>query len=230
MEVKHQVGRALIWKTRGAIATEPCDPTQPGKPVIARAGHRLDPRPEDPWQETREWERLYRQREWDWRRRQRVFVSLREQHEQDLDLVDVERSVRVNLEFDMKRRLVQVRDVDGLLAAGTEPWRTIEEFLEAREAFDLWRRSRRRVLKTTADHADFLRWSAMQPAKRQVGSRGDRPALVVLFLRAWARRALGLPGGRYATLAEAMTAAGFPDDDRRDQEGPHPRGAGRAPA
>jgi hypothetical protein len=139
-----------------------------------------------------------------------VFVSLGKQHEQDLDLVDVEQSVRVNLEFDFKRRLVDVREVDGILAAKTAPWRTVEEFFEARERFDLWRRSRRRVLRTADDHADFTRWKEMQPAKRQVGSRGDRPALVVLFLRAWARRALGLPGGSYTVLAEAVTAAGFP--------------------
>jgi hypothetical protein len=73
-----------------------------------------------------------------------VFVILREQHERDLDLVDVERPVRVNLKFNVKRRLVGVGDVDGLLAAGTQPWRTVDEFLEEREAFDLWRRSRGR--------------------------------------------------------------------------------------
>jgi hypothetical protein len=31
-----------VWKTRGAIATEALDPGNPGEPVIARAGHRLD--------------------------------------------------------------------------------------------------------------------------------------------------------------------------------------------
>ena len=51
----------------------------------------------------------------------------------------------VNLEFDMKRQLVDVRDVDGLLAAETKPWRTVEEFLAGRTAFDDWRRSRRRT-------------------------------------------------------------------------------------
>ena len=87
---------------------------------------------------------------------------------------------------------------------------TFEEFLAAREQFDLWRRSRRHVLRTASDHADFTAWAEMQPAKRRVGTRGDRPALVVLFLRAWARRTVGLPGGRYAALAESMTAAGLP--------------------
>jgi hypothetical protein len=138
------------------------------------------------------------------------MICLREQHLQDADLVDVERHVRVNLEYDIKRRLVDVRDVEGILAAGTAPWRTVEEFYQAREQFDLWRRSRRRVLKTAGDHKDFQSWAQMQPSKRRVGSRGDRPAMVALFLRAWARRELGLPGGSYAELAATMTEAGFP--------------------
>ena len=51
------------------------------------------------------------------------MICLREQHFGDTDLVEVERQVRVNLEFDMKRRLVDVRDVDDILAADTAPWR-----------------------------------------------------------------------------------------------------------
>jgi hypothetical protein len=45
VEVKHVIGRALVWKTRGAISTEPLDARDSGKPVIARAGQRLNPRP-----------------------------------------------------------------------------------------------------------------------------------------------------------------------------------------
>ena len=129
---------------------------------------------------------------------------------QSADLVDVERHVRVNLEYDMKRCPVKVRDFDDILAAETVPWRTIDEFFQAREQFDLWRRSRRRVLRTAADHADFQAWALTQPAKRRVGSKGDRPALVVLFLRAWTRRELGLPGGSYPELVRTMSDAGFP--------------------
>jgi hypothetical protein len=66
------------------------------------------------------------------------------------------------------------------------------------------------VLKTAGDHNDFQSWEQMQPSKRRVGSRGGRPAMVVLFVRAWARRELGLPGGSYAKLAATMTEAGFP--------------------
>jgi hypothetical protein len=68
VKVEHEVGRALVSKTRGAVSTEPFDPTGPRKPVIARAGHWLDPLPQDLWHECREWERLYRERDWGWRR------------------------------------------------------------------------------------------------------------------------------------------------------------------
>ena len=108
--------------------------------------------------------------------RKRTMICLREQHLQSADLVDVERHVRVNLEYDMKRCPVKVRDFDDIVAAETVPWRTIDEFFQAREQFDLWRRSRRRVLRTAADHADFQAWALTQPAKRRVGSTGDRPA------------------------------------------------------
>ena len=205
LEVKHEIERAIIVKTRGAISIEGA-----GKPVIARAGNRLDPRPSDAWAECREWERLYRARSWDWKRGQRVFPSLRDQHRGDLDLTDLERTVRVNLEPDMKRKLTGIRDVEGLLAANTCPWSTVDEFLAEREAFDQWRRSHQRVLRTEADYQDFRSWADALPVKRAIGSKGDRPALVTLFLRAWVRRELGLPGGGYARLAGELTAAGFP--------------------
>ncbi len=110
----------------------------------------------------------------------------------------------------MKRKLTGIRDVEGLLAANTCPWSTVDEFLAEREAFDQWRRSHQRVLRTEADYQDFRSWADALPVKRAIGSKGDRPALVTLFLRAWVRKELGLPGGGYARLAGELTAAGFP--------------------
>ena len=105
-----------------------------------------------------------------------------------------------------------VRDVDGLICATTRPWASVESFREARAAFDLWRKSQRRVLKVAADWADYRRWAENAVSRRAVHSRsrGDRPALVTIFLRAWARRAFGLPGGDYRGLARELTAAGWP--------------------
>ena len=205
LDVKHRIERAIILKTRGAISSEGS-----GQPVIARAGARLERRPDDPWDECREWERLYRTRDWTWARSQRVFPSLQEQYRGDLDLTEGTLNVRNNWEFDMKRKLTEVRDVDGLIAANTWPWRTVGEFLVERTAFEAWRKSGRRVLKTAADYQDFRAWADENPFRRAIGSKGTRPALVTLFLRAWTRGEHGLPGGGYADLAELLTKAGYP--------------------
>jgi hypothetical protein len=50
-EEKHRIGRALITKTRGAITVEPFDVDDPGTLVLARAGFKLDDKPDDPWEE-----------------------------------------------------------------------------------------------------------------------------------------------------------------------------------
>ena len=120
------------------------------------------------------------------------------------------------------------RDVEGILAADTPPWGTLEEFISEREAFDTWRRSRRRVLKTAADHADFVRWRVENPARRAIGSKGDRTALATLFIRAWARRLLGLPGGDLRRDRRGDDRRRLPHQRRRDQEGAPPGGAALA--
>jgi hypothetical protein len=79
------------------------------------------------------------------------------------------RDVRWNADYDMKRKLVKVRNVDGLIAADTVPWPTIDEFEQARDLLEDWKRSQRRVLKTKHDHDDMMAWV-------QRGRAGERPA------------------------------------------------------
>jgi len=54
-EEKHRIGRALVTKTRGTISVEPFDVDNPGTPVLARAGYKLDDRPDDEWEECAQW-------------------------------------------------------------------------------------------------------------------------------------------------------------------------------
>ena len=103
----------------------------------------------------------------------RTLTSLRRQYFELVDLQNEERQVRWNADFDMKRRLVNVRDVDGLIAADTAPWQTIEDFYRARDALDDWRASQRRVLKTAKDFDDWMKWSAERTARRATGTRSD---------------------------------------------------------
>ena len=67
-EEKHRIGRALITKTRGAITVEPFDVDDPGTPVLARAGFKLDDKPDDPWEECARWDKVCVEREHDTRR------------------------------------------------------------------------------------------------------------------------------------------------------------------
>ena len=78
----------------------------------------------------------------------------------------MKRDVRWNADYDMKRKLVNVRDVDGLITADTVPWRSIDEFEQARDLLEDWKRSQRRVLKTKQDYDDMIAWGRMR-ANRQ---------------------------------------------------------------
>ena len=83
----------------------------------------------------------------------------------------MKRDVRWNADYDMKRNLVKVRNVDGLIAADTLPWRTIDEFEQARDQLEDWKRSQRRVLKTKQDYDDMMAWGAARASRRKTGTR-----------------------------------------------------------
>ena len=84
----------------------------------------------------------------------------------------MKRDVRWNADYDMKRKLVKVRNVDGLITADTVPWRTIDEFEQARNLLEDWKRSQRRVLKTKQDYDDMIAWGAARGSRRKTGTRG----------------------------------------------------------
>jgi hypothetical protein len=99
----------------------------------------------------------------------------------------VVRDVRWNADFDMKRRPVNVRDVDGLITADTEPWRNIDEFNLARDQLEDWKRSQRRVLKTAQDYDDMEEWSTARASRSKTGTRSNNklspmPAAVLKVL------------------------------------------------
>ena len=165
---------------------------------------------EDLWEECRVWEDLIRNRTFETKGSHRQFVPLRTQWMEDRDLVSVERSSRINLCYDLKRRPTDARDVGGIIAFETAPWPNIGTFAEVRDAFDQWRHDRRRVLRTAEDWRCFERWRDARPGRRASGVRGRRPRIVALFLRAYARGELGLPGQDYEDAAEFLTRLGFP--------------------
>lgn len=207
LEIKHCIRNGIVMKTRGFISTD-----GNGSCVLARAGMCLSEEFPTEWEEASAWAGLYRTRTYGLTTHHRTRISLREQWFRDADLIDIDRTATLNLETDFKRHLIDLREIDDMISAGTAPWLNVEDFLEARNLFDEWRKSRRRVLRTKNDYEDFLSWAHTRPAHRRLKSRNRGPITpVARFLaRAWAQRAFGCPGGHYRAVAALFTAQGFP--------------------
>ena len=172
-EVKHSIPRALVTKTRGTYTVAPED-WNGQSVVLAKAGYMT---PEEAKtlteiEQCRAWIERYRERHFETKMRSKSLTSLRQQHLFEVDLQSVKRDVRWNADYDMKRKLVKVRNVDGLITADTVPWRTIDEFEQARDLLEDWKRSQRRVLKTKQDYDDMMAWGAARASRRKTGTRG----------------------------------------------------------
>jgi hypothetical protein len=207
-EEKHRARRVIVIKTRGTFSVDHTD----GAPILARGGYRLDRRYDDARAECREWERLYRERTYTSLLLRKTLTPLSTQWLEEADLVEVVRRVRYNGDYDMKRSPPDPCDVEGLLCCDTSPWQTVEQFNEARDALEAWKKSQRRVLKTTKDWDDYIEWSEISMRQNIVGStaQSSRPPLVNAFMRAMARGMLTSPAWSYERIAAAVSAAGFP--------------------
>jgi hypothetical protein len=196
-EVKHTIPGALVTKTRGTYTVAPEDWNgghrngEPGGAVLAKAGYMTPEaargRPEI--EQCRIWIGKYRERDFETRMVSKSLTSMRQQHLFEEDIQTVKRDVRWNADYDMKRKLVNVRDVDGLISADTVPWRSIDEFEQARDLLEDWKRSQRRVLKTKQDFDDMIAWGGMQANRRRTGTRSHNKlapvAAAVLKIMAW---------------------------------------------
>ena len=211
LEVKGRVAEAVIVKTRGTISTKPLDIQSPGKPILAKAGNKLECPIVDTWQESLEWEKIYQSREFNTKHIQRRLIDLKSQWKCDADLVDEKREIRVNLDFDLKRMPKDPVDVNGLINCSTAPWQSLDQFLEYREVFDQWRKKKERVLRTTQDWLDFLEYKRLIKAKATAGVKtNQRPPVTQLFLRSYARGDHGLPGNKFRDVAEFLSEYGWP--------------------
>lgn len=149
LEIKHAAEQVVCMKTRGQLTSRPL---AGHKIVVAKAG--VQPtvainRRMTPEQIRRAQNdallRLYLDRRWDSMVSLSAFPSLRDQWEKGIDLIKHAREIRMSLEFDMKRRLVDARELPVLdwgcthLAADTRPWETVEDFERARARLDQFR-------------------------------------------------------------------------------------------
>ena len=196
LEMKHSADALLVCKTRGTFTITPGGPIT--KPIIARAGHRLEHPFDDPAAEAAEWEKVFRSRLFNTTMQRKQFISVREQWHANADLLDITRASRANLDYDLKRRPVNVHDHEGLIRFGTEPWPNVEAFVEHRRAFGKWRKAAQVCLKTAEDWHRFLSW---KQAPRS-GAASSRTAFANAIIAACAKGLAGFPvrgRGRYAT-------------------------------
>ncbi len=231
LELKHTASEVISAKTRGNFAIE-IGPDIGGKPsdmICARAGHRLERVPEHDDAATRkrlenlEWLRIYLTRTYNTRLRGMVFNSVREQFEGNADLIDIWREVRVNFDFDMKRRPIEetIEDdpVYGMIRFKTAPWRDVDEFYEWRGDFDAWRTATGSCLKHAADWWAFKAWRE----NKRTRSAGQRTPFQQWLVVAAAkgevvpRKGKARNSGGYSLeqIAELLTDAGVPGVTRK---------------
>lgn len=224
LEEKHRARQVIIMRTRGQITTE-IDPTAPmdKRTILAKVG--VSPPPGVVRDAHNEYMvDLYLHRKPGQLTTTRPFVSTRAQWTAGVDFGRIERTQRLNLEPDLKNRLLNPRmiDVRGVphIACDTVPWDTAEEGLAARALFDGW--TRKNCLQTLEDWASWqaaFQFGMARRSKRQQGKpgagihmteEGPLGLLRRMFLRAWTRKLLGItPHLSASKLAAWLTANGM---------------------
>jgi hypothetical protein len=232
IEKKHSAKGVLSCKTRGAFSIEVGD-LMP-KPIVARAGHRLEGHFDDPVAEATAWLDIFRKRSFDTVLLHKQFISVGEQWFANADLVELRRKSRMNLDYDLKRSPINVHDYEGLIRFDSEPWTNLDAFLECRSLFDRWRESSQSCLKTAEDWYRFLSWK-IAPRSGAASSRTQFENAVVA---GFAHRRPGFPvrgRGRFGNgmsrpaLARWFSSVGVPGVTAKTFENtyerePDPRG------
>ena len=203
-ELKHREDQVFVIKTRGAVSRS----LRKTKPLLARAGIRLREKVDAPADEVAAFCKLVRDRTYETRIEQQSLITLRAQHLTDADLVPVNREVRVNLDYDFKRKPIDAHDEEGLLTAQTIPWDTVADFEKARDHLDAWKHSQRRVLKTRRDYDAMISWAENVSARRAAGVKSGKSLgpLTAAFLRIVALGAFNVTPGTDDELGRVMTA------------------------
>jgi hypothetical protein len=225
LEVKHHAPSVLCFKTRGQLTVGVLD--DDFKTITAKAGISAPKVPEGNGPKDHlqnDWMlRLFLERDSSTSLASSEFVSMRAMTEQGLDLVSIDKNKRVNMEYDWNRELVEPRmEIVGKrfrtspnkhLTLSSRPWKTVEDFQRCRSTFDEWRLKDNGVLKTIED---WDRWSEYQTRSslRLSGDLKGKGKLVDqakrMFLKAYALKLWGLPGGSYADVATWLSDNGYP--------------------
>ncbi|MGL6493383.1 hypothetical protein ACSZNX_20755 [Aeromonas veronii] len=208
---KHRVQQLIAMKTRGQVTSVACD----GYPeILAKAGVKPPvPRPEH----NSYMLDLFLQREPDQRTDASHLISTSEQWRTESDLVMLQKTRRLNLEFDWKRRLVNPRmtGVAGVehISCDSEPWETIEQCEHARALFDGWR-LQGNCLKTMADWASWEDYYesalALQGSKMRVCADGSLGIFTRILTRSLVQKAWYGHTMSYSEISALLTSVGLP--------------------
>lgn len=209
---KHEVSQLIAMKTRGQLTYKAIQ----GKPVVhARAG--VKPPADIPRSDYNDYMvDLYLNRLPGQTLSRSTLISTREMWLSESDLVSREQHIRLNLEFDFKRKPVQPAMNEGHLLMSSRPWDNMKEALQQRSLFDDWRQTH--TLKTLADWDDWCDFlycrTVFSDMKLKVGSKRSDDILVRLFLRTLAQCQWGLTlkdKKRYSCkeVAEWLTVEGY---------------------
>lgn len=230
LEEKHRARQVIVMKTRGQITAEYHEEARPDqKTILAKVG--VSPPPSIPKSGHNEYMLdLYLNRRPGQKTTIRPFVSTRAQWTTDTRFTRLTREQALNLEPDMKNRLINPRmvSVRGIehIAFDMEPWPTAEDGLMARAIFDGW--IKKNCMKTLADWDNWQQYYQLglaRRAKRRDGRAGvgihmtDEGAVGLLrrlFLRAWNREQVGLrktiSGPQLAKWLSGIGMATSPND------------------
>lgn len=212
-EYKHQEEGVYLIKTRGVVSISGPDwrPTIPLKKpqnrLLAKVSYRSGRHTGNTVDHCAFWMHTIRERTYETLTRVKSFIPAVKQHLSEADLTMEEREARLNLCWDQKRRLVNVRNVDGLITADTAPHETIDDYYAERNAQDEWRKSQRRVLKTAEDHTDFQGWKTTLGTRHAVGVKSDNslPPVAIAVGKAAAYAAHGFSPSPQAVIAAGLS-------------------------
>ena len=208
LELKHHARQLVSIKTRGQ-----CTAIQGDRPpVLAKAGVKCA----GTLEEQNDWIlQLYLKREPGQKVDASHLISMREQWLTERDLVEVKKQVRLNYEYDQKRKLINPRmvDVAGVshLACDTIPWETAADADYCRARFDGWRENN--CLKTLEDWNSwddvYESATALQGSKMRVCEDGSLGILSRILTRSLVQKAWFNHEMSYTEIAALLVSVGL---------------------
>ncbi|NDB70211.1 MAG: hypothetical protein EB015_19830, partial [Methylocystaceae bacterium] len=212
-EYKHQEEGVYLIKTRGVVSISSRDwcPTinlkKPQNRLLAKVSYRSGRHSGYTVEHCSYWMEMIRQRTYETKTQIKSFIPAVKQHLTEADLTMEEREARLNLCWDQKRKLINIRNIDGLITADTVPHETIDDYYTERNAQDEWRKSQRQVLKTVEDYNNFQNWKNLHANRQITGTKADNSfsTVAIAVTKGAAHALFGFVPAPQASIAAALT-------------------------